>query len=218
MPISILTPVEYNSKKDFTESIIEAADRYFFFGGEKAVVLSEKTFHGEERVILKNEEISLTETILKGLSYIIFIIPLFVFGLKAALRSNHIYHVVSAKDELEKGMILNNQEIKLIKVLIPSVIKKAQHQMLIHLKGEERNIHKFKMSGSSDFIYYISDNQAEIQRLFDDMVEAKETCIKEGFADFVVPRAKQFELCDSSGKQYYFIAQESLERNFQRNG
>ena len=100
--ISFCTPVSFGQQaQTLSQSLLEIADDYFFFGGEKAIVDFTKTIEGSFGINLVDANSSWKETALKIISYFTIILPAILFLAKCVLRlcAYHFHVITKPLDE-----------------------------------------------------------------------------------------------------------------------
>ena len=102
--INFLTPVSFGNRAEaLSQSFLEFADDYFFFGGDKAVVQFEYVDGESQGVDLVYVDFSWVSIALKVISYCTIIIPVVLWTAKCILRSIHHFHWLPP---LTNGLIL----------------------------------------------------------------------------------------------------------------
>jgi hypothetical protein len=97
-PLGFFKTIDYgNQSRTFTESLLERADHYFYFGGKKAQVIPGNIVNGSQAVELVDEEQSFLKTCIKVATYFTLVLPLLFFALKVILRSLHSFHIAGER-------------------------------------------------------------------------------------------------------------------------
>jgi len=145
--IGFFTAVEYGPEaKDYTQSILEKVDNYFYLGGKKACIVQEKTKNGQEKALLSDttSSLSLVASFVKVLSYFTVVIPLGMLLAKTILRSTHTFRVIDPKKILEKGVNISEDTISKIQGLLPKILSNQQDDNIEWLSSGNNFVFKLK--------------------------------------------------------------------------
>jgi hypothetical protein len=87
-------PINFEERpKNWSETLLEAADHYFYLGGRSACVIADPNEKGSYETTYRELDGSLLTTVLKVISYITLVIPLIVLIAKAILRNSFQFHL-----------------------------------------------------------------------------------------------------------------------------
>jgi len=205
--INFFTAVSYNSGS----TLVEKVDDYFNLGGKKAIVIEGRTSNGQEKVILSPSESSLLARIAKLLSYFTIVMPLFMLVAKAILRSQHNFKVIDIRKELEEGITISSETTRKIQELMPKILQGKEDDQIQWSMTKRTRV--FKLAQHPDLVFKIANVRNEnILYRFENMVDAKQTCLVHQLGLLIIPHAKTFTV-NADGNEYTFIAEEYLEFN-----
>ncbi len=219
--LSFFTPVEFQNSPTFIPPfVLEKVDDYFYLGGEKAIVIPGRVNQRNEKVILLQKDTTLLNKIFKIFSYCTFILPLSIFLVKLALRSNYTFKVVDLRDDLEETIHITDHTIAKIQQLIIPITLGEEHDeiewlrrgnnLVFKIKGQANLV--FKMASSSQLVFHngkYRDSQNSIDQRFEKMIFAKEICLTHDLDQLVIPHAKKLEI-EVENVIYSLIAEECL--------
>lgn len=222
--------------KSCVQTLLEGVDSYFYLGGKKTLVIAGSIQQGSQGVILTQNSPTFFITALKVVSYLTVVIPLILLIAKAILRSIHTFHVVNAKQELEKGIDITPATIEKIRVLMPKILKRQDDpEIRWHLKHcrslsfslpSVPNL-TFQMDHDTDLtlMFEMAPSGRSVLRAgvpleirqkaevrFANMVKAKEVCLTDQLDRVVVPHAKKIEVDGMA-----LIAEECVNINRENN-
>ena len=219
--INFFTPISYKNTEaskasPMEHSLYEMADEYFFFGGSTVTLLDSKDYQNT-RSFEKEEERSLISTVIKVISYVIFVIPLIALAIKFASRylsekkieklnieTEKKLKTLDAETELNRGITITDDIEKKIAEVIQNFPLEKDHKDYEYLAYRV-----FKLRSNDDFVFKFGASNSDINERYSSMLNAKEVCLTEGLDRLYVPQSKKFTVTTPT-KTYEVIAEKSV--------
>lgn len=185
--------------KTCRQSWIETVDSYLYLGGKKAYVIPGHTQSGAEGAVLAHDSPAFLITALKVVSYFTIVVPTIMLIAKAVLRSIYPFHIVDAKQKLEKGIDIPQQAIAKIERLMQKIENRQEDPEIVWYASKNR---VFRLNSEPHLIFKALDAG---DRRFENMIKAQEVCLAHQLELLIVPHAQKFCV---GGRM--FIAEEYL--------
>ncbi len=175
--------------KTCVESVLEAADNYFFLGGEKAFAYSAIT---PEQVVLMEESPEFWVTAFKVASYFTVILPVIMLTVKVILRSIYSFQIVDVKAMLETGIDISQETLEEIRAVMPTIQAEGRKgNPKIRWYIDENKV--FTLHSNNELIFkMVPPEQSE--QYFENIIKAHKVCLVYGLGLLTIPHAKQFDV------------------------
>ena len=224
--MNFLTPVHYgNRPKSLVASLSEIADGYFNLGQQTAYAMKERSKDGRVKVFFAPSNSSLLIRAGKFVSYFTIVIPIFMLIAKAALRSTHTFKVIDLKQKLAKGIDVSDEVKAELRILFPTILKDEDSpdlQWIVKGGGGNSIFSLTKLPGivfKTRRSWSFGENNKRltpveaINKRYDNMITAKQACLKNDLDLLIVPQAQKFDV-EFNGEVYSIIAEQKLNLAF----